>query len=77
MSNVTLKHKITDKVTSVPCEQWESQKLVPEIAAVFEVVGGSAGCTTCGGDEETVVEDDAPETKPAKNAAKNTSKESE
>lgn len=76
MSNVTLKHKITENVVSMPCEQWDAQKDVPEIRNAFEVIEGSAGCTTCGSEPE-VEEEKAPETKPAKSAAKNTSKESE
>lgn len=76
MSTVILKHRVTHTKVAVPCEQWESWKDVPEMKDAFEVVEGSAGCTTCGTDP-VVDEDKTSETKPAKSAAKNTSKESE
>jgi hypothetical protein len=75
VSTVILKHKITSAKVSMPCEQWEAWKDVPEMQDAFEVVEGSAGCTTCGPDP--AVEEPAIETKASKSAVKNTSKESE
>jgi hypothetical protein len=81
MSNVTLKHKVTNEPISLPCETWEAWSLVPELKAAYEVVEGSAGCKDCGIDPE-IESKDAPqaksvETKVDKSAAKNTSKDGE
>ena len=77
MSNVTLKHKITKVLLSLDPEVWESWKLVPEIADVYEIVDAPDGCVDCG--TSPTVDESAKTTEtPAKIASsKNTSKESE
>ena len=79
MTNITLKHKLTQELVDVPCETWEAYLLIPELAAAYSVVKGNPGCIPCGVapeiEDELVTEPE--ESKASKTASKNTSKESE